>query len=276
MISKEMSKQDIKSFIVWYINASADEKNPKDFKLYDKLIHEEPDITEELLRSEDSPESFRSSYYVKNILFKLGRCQDIALQEAELMTDEFIFLEKDYQLERWNCEWEPEDEIMLKKWLLCQCEEPPAVLPARCDFHYLLHHDYMEELFAAMSVVCDFPVRYLAYVIYRGTLYQVKYPLRSLVIYREQSFADSLVDTICKINQDYLKIPADEYEEKLMNNFAAIYCGGDKKKLETAFLKKNIDKWMNDDQEKFISCIREKMNPDLRKKVLKKLSGASK
>ena len=50
----------------------------------------------------------------------------------------------------------------------------------------------------------------------------------------------------------------------------------DKKKQETAFYKRYIDKWMAEDQAHFLGVIRNKMSPHFRSKILKKLTGSSK
>lgn len=54
--------------------------------------------------------------------------------------------------------------------------------------------------------------------------------------------------------------------------FAGVYASGEKKKAETLFYQKYIDKWMTEDRERFLGYIREKMNTDFRSKVLKKLA----
>lgn len=273
-----MSKSEIRDFIIWYMTSKTDETTLRDFKQLEKFIKEELDITEALIREDAIPKGYPNHYEIKLMteLFKNGRCVDLALLSAKKMTDQFHFLNREYQMERWGCEWETEHEEALINWLLCRCDTPPEVIPGRDDFHYFISHDYLEAFFAAMSCACDFPVRYCAYAMYRGTIYAFKFPFRSLISYREEGYADSVIDRIKKIYAEDFKLDVDKTDSDIMTEFAIIYCGRDKKKTETAFYKKYIDKWMEEDRERFLEFVRNNLNVDFRKKVLKKLTGSAK
>ena len=68
----------------------------------------------------------------------------------------------------------------------------------------------------------------------------------------------------------------EQIKTGIMLMFAAVYCGSGKLKKETEFYQKYIDDWMANDREFFEQVIRTKMNPEPRKKVLKKLFPSSK
>lgn len=269
-------KQEIRDFIIWYLTNTTDKKTAKDYKLLEKYIKEELDVTEALIR-ENAFNDYVKRKQMMTEIFRAGRGADLALAEAEKeLCEGLFFLKKEYQLERKGYEWEKADEDQLIDWLFCRTDTPPAVIPARLDSNYLLHHDYMEEWFAAMTYVCDFPVRYCAHTLYNGITEHFKYPFRSLILYREEGYADAVLARMKEILSADFKMDADEIDATFMKAFASVYCGGTKKKQETAYYQAYIDGWMETDRERFLAAIRTIWSLDLRKKVLKKLTGSAK
>ncbi|MBR1592860.1 MAG: hypothetical protein IJ666_07610 [Ruminococcus sp.] len=279
MKEKIMSKSEIRDFVIWYMTNKTDEKTLKDYKQFEKFIMEESDIAESLIRENVVPRGYPNYYEIKFMteLFKIGRCADIALEEVQKeMTNEFIFCKKEHQQELWGYEWEKADENQLIDWLLCRTDTLPAVIPNRIDPHYFLHHDYMEKWFAAISNVCDFPVRYCAHSMYNGVSEYFKYAFRSLILYREYGYADAVVMRIREIFSADFKLDSDKIDEIIMKGFAVVYCKGDKKKKETVYYQKYIDEWMKTDKERFQKAIQTIWSHDLRKNVIKKLTGSVK
>ena len=278
MNEKIMSEQEIRDFIIWYITDKTAKKTGKDRKQLYKFFEEELDVTEAILRDGVIPDGWPFDSYKDEItveLFKNGRCADLAEAEGKRIIKVFKFAPKEKQKKYYGYEWEEEDEQHLINWLLCKCDTPPKAIPKRDEFYLPISHDCDELLFAAMSNVFDFPVRYCAYALYGGVLEQFKYPFRGLIAYKEEGYADSVIERIKKIYINDFKLDADSAEADIMRAFAAIYCCTAKKKAETAFYKKYVDKWMEEDRERFLGLFRG-TKKDVLKKVLKKLTASEK
>lgn len=281
MKEKIMSKDEIRDFIIWYMTNKTDEKTLRDYRQFEKFVKEETEATEALLRENVITDYVRRKEMMMWI-FRAGHGADLALTEVQKEIcgkdpdSQIFFYKKEYQQERWGYEWEKVDEDQLIDWLFCRTDTPPAVIPMRCDQNYLLHHDYMEEWFAAMSYVCDFPVRYCAHSLYNGVVEYFKYAFRSMILYREEGYADAVLMRMREILSEDFKVNSDKIDAIIMKAFASVYCGGAKKKNETAYYQKYIDEWMKTDKECFLAAIRTIWSLDLRKKVLKKLTGSTK
>ena len=285
MPETEMTKQEIKDYILWYFD-SKDEKTLKDYRLFVKLKTEAPDATEELIRENLVPggewPKNRQREELLNELFRQGRCGDLALENAKELVEGLLFIHKEGREDlrkrgvKRMPEWSEADEAHLRRWLLCECDDLPETIPLTAigQVHYC--GECEEAEFAAMSVVCDFPLRYAAYTFYRGVVTEFKYPLRALIVNREEGFADRALARIKEMFSTLFRLSDEEIETNIMVGFAVIFCTGDRKKQETAFYQEYIDRWMETDREHFLSVIREHTNPDFRRKVLKKLTGSAK
>ncbi len=277
-----LTQEEIREFVVQYLS-STEAKSNAQIKRFFKYLSEEHDVFEALLREgfiADCPLSKSWLETISGSLYKVGRCKDFALQEARRLADGLIFIDKKGREELRNRgvnhmpEWSEEDEEHLRKWLACECDDLPETIPLTAiqQVHYC--GDPEENHFAALSIVCDFPLRYAAYTFYRGVVMEFKWPLRALILYREEGFADTAVDKMREMFSTLFHQTAEEIDINIMLGFAAVYCSGDKKKLETAFYQKYIERWMAEDRDRFIGYIREHMNSDFRSKVLKKLTGS--
>ena len=278
-----LTHEEIRDFIVHYVS-DTEKKSNAQIKLFDKYLAEEHDIFEALLREGafDKQKEHRFSYFkrVLNSLLNAGRCSDYALQEARSLADELIFINKEGREslrergEKNMPEWDAEEEAHLRRWLACECDDLPDTIPLTAiqQVHYC--GDPEEEHFAALSHVCDFPLRYAAYTFYRGVVMEFKWPLRALILYREEGYADAAVEKMREMFAALFHQTTEEIDISIMLGFAAVYCGGDKKKLETAFYQQYIEQWMSEDRDRFIGYIRDNMNGDFRSKVLKKLTGS--
>ncbi len=280
MNQQAQSKDEIRAFIVWYIKAACDAANTetltlKQHRQLQQYISEELDITESLIRDRViTGEHWKEQWYLDDMLtalFEAGRCPDLALDEAKEWIGQCTFRRSEPPQEQ-----DETNEARLKDWLLCRCDHPSESVPVRMDCNYIFDTDYTEALFAAMTRVCDFPVRYCAYVLCKGRLFQFKYAFRSLIVHRGAEFADTVLQRMKQICTDDFGLSSEQTEILIMCVFTAVYCSADKKKPETAYYQKYTDKWMAEEQDRFLGIIRNEMNPDLRKKVLKKLTGSSK
>lgn len=279
MKEKAMSRTEIRDFIIWYITDKTANKTLKERRLLEKFIKEELDVTEEILRSGEIPNGWPFDRYKDEMtteLFKDGRCADLAAVRAKAYVDVFGFAKKEIQKEYCGYEWEKDDEQQLINWLLCECDTAPPAIPKRHEFSQPISDEPEEMIFAAMSNVFDFPVRYCAYALYGGVIDQFKYPFRGLILYREDGYADSVIERIKKIYADDFKADAERADSDIKTGFAAIYCCTSKTKAETAFYKKYIDKWMEEDRERFLGLFRVDKPLDVHKKILKKLTGSAK
>lgn len=276
----DMEKSEIRDYIIWYLTENNDKKTLKDYRKYEAFIKEEFEVTEALLRENAIPEwdnrPEENRIEIMTELFKSGRCPDLALLEVKRLTDQLKFVRKEYQMKYHGYEWKKDHEEQLKKWLLCQTDEFPAVIPLTDSPQLFVTHDHHEMLFAATSKVCDFPVRYCAYTMFRGYVWEYKFPFRALIAYREEGYADSVIERIKEIYARDFRLNSEEIDTEIKRAFAAVYCSRDKKKIENAFYQRYIDKWMTEDKDGFINMLRSTMTGDLRSKVLKKLTGSAK
>lgn len=284
MKQQEYTKEEARGFIIRYIEElDTGTLTAKDHKRLEKHFLEDADVVEELLREDIiTGGTFSKSRFRKGVitrLFQQGRCGDYALAEARELVEGLRFIDKngrEYLRSvgvRYMPEWTAEDEAHLRKWLMCECDDMPENVPLTEIIQKINYCGDPEEMhFAAMSKVCDFPLRYCAYTMFRGVLMEFKWPMRGLILYREEGFADNVFETIKEMYSMLFGMTREEIDACVMLCFAGVYCSGEKKKAETLFYQKYIDKWMTEDRERFLGYIREKMNTDFRSKVLKKLA----
>lgn len=253
----------------------------KDWKLYHKLINEEYDIVESLIRDGKMrfdgawPESWNCERLLC-ILNKAGRGKEIAMEKAELVVDKHTYQPHEVRMEYYGHDWTDADEEHLKNWLLCKCDDLPESIPVTDFYPAYFGGINDEESLAAMSYVTDYPIRFTAYKFWRGAIFEFKYPMRALMVYREEGFGNKVLEDIKAMSLGVFRKTKEELEVQMMKMFSAIYCSGERTKKETLFYQKFIDEWMTNDKEHFINCLSTELIGDLRKKVLKKLTGSAK
>ena len=203
----------------------------------------------------DSAKNRQHGYHdLLNELFINGKCKEHALDWAKIyVTDKMEFKANDSSQDTWD----ESDEEALINWLLCKTDIPPKVLPKRSDLSFL-SLGWLENTFACVSYVSDFPVRYLAYSIYSATVFQFKFPFRGFLSKRGDEQADLCVDE-------------KKADELLMRTFASCCFVSPKQKAETCFYMKYINEWLNKDRQSFINAIGNIESIDIRKKILKNL-----
>lgn len=283
MKKQEYTKEDIREYIIWYMeNLDTGVLTAKDHKRIERHFIEDADVFEELVREgiiaggTFSTSRFRA--LVMRRLYKQGRCKDYALAEAKEFAENLRFIDKEGREylrsigESPMPEWTEEDETHMRKWLMCECDDVPETIPLTNIMQMHFCGDIEEERFAAMSNVCDFPVRYCAYTLYRSVPIEHKWPMRGLILYREEGFADKVYEQITEIFSKLFGMTQEEIDITIMLVYTKIYYSGEKKKQETVFYQKFVDKWMTEDRERFLGYIREKMNTDFRSSILKKLA----
>lgn len=277
MKEKEMTKDEIRQYLIWFLT-EAKNTTLKEYRLYEKYYRENPDITEELIRGNEIPWEKKKYAWqdMTNSLFRIGRCGDIAVEIAEKVVNEMHFLPKEERSDEPEMRWNDEDVEQLRQWLLCRCDELPAIIPLTASWRMPFAGDPKEEQFAAMSYVTGFTTRHCAYTLFRGIDIEFKYPIRALIINREEGYADQVIEDMRKIYASAFRLSEERIDELIMLGFAVTYVGAGKKKHETAFYQRYIDKWMAEDQERFLGCIRNKVSSRFRGKILKKLTGSSK
>ncbi|WP_295152077.1 hypothetical protein [uncultured Ruminococcus sp.] len=278
-----LTQEEIREFVIGYLGSKENKTNAQ-IKRFDKYLAEEHDVFEALIREGIIAKNGRQSYSmyerVLDTLFRDGRCSDLALREAKALADGLHFIDPEgRELLRGRGvknmpEWSTEDEEHLRRWLACECDDLPETVPLTSiqQVHYC--GDSYEEHFAALSLVCDFPLRYAAYTFYRGVVMEFKWPLRAFILYRENGFADEAVAKMREMYASLFRQTEEEIDINVMLGFAAVYCSGGKKKPETEFYQKYIEQWLSEDHDRFIGYIRDHMNGDFRSKVLKKLTGS--
>ncbi len=272
-----MTRDEIRNYLLWFLT-EAEDWSLKEYRLYEKCYKENPDITEELIRSNEIPWDKKKYQWqdMTNSLFRYGRCADIAADAAEKVVNKMLFPPKEQRSDEPEMNWNDEDEEQLRQWLLCRCDELPHTIPLTATWTMPFAGDPEEERFAAMSYVTEFTTRHCAYALFRGIDIEFKYPFRALIINREQGYADQVIDDMRKLYSTAFRLSDERIEEMIMLSFAATFVGASKKKQETEFYKRYIDKWMADDQERFLGIIRNKASTYFRGKILKKLTGSSK
>ncbi|HAG14037.1 MAG TPA: hypothetical protein DCG49_09275 [Ruminococcus sp.] len=277
MKDKEMTKDEIKKYLIWFLTEAKD-WSQKEYRLYEKCYKENPDITEDLIR--DNEISWENKKYqwedMTNSLFRCGRCADIAVEIAEKVVNRMLFPPKERRADEPELNWDDADEKQLRQWLLCRCDELPDTIPLTAAWTMPFAGEPEEAQFAAMSYVTDFTTRHCAYALFRGIDIEFKYPFRALIINREEGYADQVIQDIRNLYAAAFRLSEERIEELIMLGFAATFVGAGKKKQETAFYTKYIDKWMAEDQERFLGIIRNKASAHFRGKILKKLTGSSK
>ena len=277
MNDKEMTKDDIRKYLIWFLTEAKD-YSLKELRLFDKYYKENLDITEELIRGNEIPWQEKKNLWtdMTNALFRNGRCSDIAVEIAEKVVNEMQFQAKENRSDAPEQNWNDTDEEQLRQWLLCRCDILPDPIPLTSEWMLPFAGDPEEMQFAALSYVTDFTTRHCAYTLFKGIDIEFKYPMRALIVNREEGYADQVIGEMRKLFSATFRLSEERIDELIMIGFAAVYVGADKKKQETAFYKRYIDKWMAEDQAHFLGAIRNKMSPHFRSKILKKLTGSSK
>ena len=276
MKEKTMTRDQIRNYLIWFLT-EAENYSMQEFRLYEKCYKENPDITEELIRGNEIPWKEKKYQWqaMTNLLFRSGRCGDIAVEIAENVVKEMHFPPRENRSDEPEMNWNDEDEEQLRQWLLCRCDSLPNIIPLTASWKMPFAGEPEEEQFAAMSYVTDFTTRHCAYTLFRGIDVEFKYPMRALVINREEGYADQVIEDMRKLYSSAFRLSDERIDELIMIGFAVAYSGAGKKKLETEFYKRYIDKWLAEDKERFLSLIRNKVNPYFRGKVLKKLTGSA-
>ena len=267
----EMTKDQIRDFIIWYFSVEPKTRQAKDERLFDRLIKTETDVTKDIVENDIIPQrskDLNTKYNdLLNELYINGQCKENALVWAKTyVTDKMEFKANDSSQDTWD----ESDEEALINWLLCKTDIPPKVLPKRSDLSFL-SLGWLENTFACVSYVSDFPVRYLAYSIYSATVFQFKFPFRGFLSKRGDEQADLCVDEIKKILRENFKLDQKKADELLMRTFASCCFVSPKQKAETCFYMKYINEWLNKDRQSFINAIGNIESIDTRKKILKNL-----
>ena len=289
MAEKQMTKDEIKAFLLWYqdnlvreyVHREEIEITAKQFKQYGAFLDsQEPealDAMEEIVRENPLPEGChymlkRNRTALVYRLIRAGRCPDIAREEAKYFMQPLHFTPKEYQMELRGYEWSEADEEHTKRWLMCECDDLPAVIPAAwVEFHYFLD-EIAGEHFMLLGNLFDFPLRYTAYVYCKcNRVDELKYVFRPYLISCAEGTGDRILAQIREMAKTLFHMTDEEFEILTMQWFALIYCVGPKKKQETQFYKKFIDGWMEQDKDRFLDVIQTKSSKEARKKILKKL-----
>lgn len=267
----EMTKDQIRDFIIYYFNTEPRNHSAKDEREFYKLIRTETDITEDIVENDminDSAKNRHPGYHdLLNELFINGKCKEHALDWARIYVTDKMEFKKD---EKSQYAWDIKDEETLIDWLLCKTDAPPKVIPQRSDLNYS-SLGWLENTFGCISYVCDFPVRYLAYTVLCGTVFQFKFPFRGLLNKRGDEQASIFVSEIKKILCEDFRLDAAKADELLMRTFASCCFVSPKQKAETGFYMRYIDDWMKQDREGFLNAIESIKSNDTRKKILKGL-----
>lgn len=277
MKEKEMTNDEIREYLIWFLTEAKD-WSLKEYRLYEKCYKENPDITEELVRSNEIPWENKKYQWqnMTNFLFRLGRCGDIAVETAEKVVNRMVFQPKEERSDEPEMGWNDVDEEKLRQWLLCRRDDLPVPVPLTAAWMMPYAGDHEEEQFAAMSFVTDFTTRHCAYTLFKGIDIEFKYPMRALIINREEGYADKVVEDMRKLFSTAFGLSDESIDERIMLGFAATYVGAGRKKKETEFYQRYIDKWMAEDKEHFLDVIRNKSGLYFRSKILKKLTGSAK
>lgn len=267
----EMTKDQIRDFIIYYFNTEPRNHSAKDEREFYKLIRTETDITEDIVENDminDSAKNRHPGYHdLLNELFINGKCKEHALDWARIYVTDKMEFKKD---EKSQYAWDIKDEETLIDWLLCKTDAPPKVIPQRSDLNYS-SLGWLENTFGCISYVCDFPVRYLAYTVLCGTVFQFKFPFRGLLAKRGEDQCDLCVNEIKRILCEQFKTDPTKANELLIRTFASCCFVSPKQKAETGFYMRYIDDWMKQDREGFLNAIESIKSNDTRKKILKGL-----
>ena len=271
----EMTKEEIRDFFIWYFNTDPKSREAKDERLFDRLIRSDTDVTEDIVINDIIPESagsLNTKYHdLLNELYMSGRCKDKALDWAKVyVTDKMEFVKSELQPEKCSYTWDKKDEEALISWLLCKSDSVPSVIPKRFDINWF-NVGWLENTFGCISYVCDFPLRYCAYTVYSGTVFQFKFPFRGLLAKKGSDECDILVNDIKKILSEDFKLDISEVNTLLMRTFSACCFVSPKQKAETEFYMRYIDDWIKQDREGFINAINAIESNDTKKKILKSI-----
>lgn len=267
----EMTKDQIRDFIIYYFNTEPRDHSAKDEREFYKLIRTETDVTEDIVENDminDSAKNRHPGYHdLLNELYVNQKCKEHALDWAKIYVTDKMEFKKD---EKSQYAWDIKDEETLIDWLLCKTDALPKAIPQRSDLNFW-GLGWLENTFGCVSHVCDFSLRYLAYSVYSATVFQFKFPFRGLLNKRGDEQASIFVSEIKKILCEDFRLDAAKADELLMRTFASCCFVSPKQKAETGFYMRYIDYWMKQDREGFLNAIESIKSNDTRKKILKGL-----
>lgn len=282
MAQKELTKEEIKAYMLEYIRVACTRERQhtdKEAKQFWSTVNNEPDIVDSLLREKTDWDSCNAERALRNglldSLMQKGRARDLALDAVRKVIEPLPFVSREYYMEKHQKTWSDADEAYLERWLLCECDDLPEVVPVTFGYGGVRFWGDWEERISLVLRVCDFPQRYCAYQLYTGDVNEFKYPFRSIIVNDGGEKAEAVLSEMRDWLSAAFKMSEEQIKTGIMLMFAAVYCGAGKLKKETVFYQKYIDDWTANDREFFEQVIRTKMNPEPRKKVLKKLFPSS-
>ena len=111
MKEKTMTRDQIRNYLIWFLT-EAKNYSMQAFRLYEKCYKENPDITEELIRGNEIPWKEKKYQWqaMTNLLFRSGRCGDIAVEIAENVVNEMHFPPRENRSDEPEMNWNDEDE----------------------------------------------------------------------------------------------------------------------------------------------------------------------
>lgn len=237
-----------------------------------RLTEAHPDIAEEVVREACSKEpDSAEKRIVRMEMYKRGRCKELAMKDARAVVERMTFPPNGMQLQIFGYEWTKEHEEMLIRWLLCERDNFPDTVPINDIWQKIgVEQNWRAELVGSTADICDFPVRFCVYALFKGDWDYFKYIVRGVLLTLGEHSTDAMIRHMRLDYIDALSKKHPEITDQLVRFFAVIHTMNDGlSRQEYAFYGKWIERWVIADKEKFMMILAATGDQDIRKKMMK-------